>query len=325
MKIAFFEVKNWEIDYLKANLTDFELFFEASIINLENISRFKDFEIISVFTDSKIDKNLLDNFTNLKLIATRTTGTDHIDINNAKAKGISVENVPTYGENTVAEFTFALLLSLSRKIPLAISRVKEKGNFTSEGLQGFDLAGKTLGVVGTGNIGKHVIKIANGFGMRVVAYDLYPNRILEKQLNFAYVNFDQVLEQSDIISLHIPYLPTTHHLINSGNIQKIKPGAVLVNTARGAIVETEAIVKALKEGLLSAVGLDVLEEETNLKNMKELILERELDDEDLRTIIANHVLIDNENVMITPHNAYNTKEALTRILDTTIKNILKYK
>lgn len=325
MKTAFFEIKDWEATYLKEKLPSQDLQFFSNVLDLKNLPSERGFEIISIFTGSKIDKSILDSLPNLKLIASRTTGIDHIDQEAAKAKGIVVKNVPTYGENTVAEFAFALLLSLSRRILDSALRVKNKGSFTSDGLQGFDLAGKTIGVVGTGHIGQHVIKIANGFGMKVIGFDAVPNRVLESQLNFQYVDFELLLKNSDVITLHVPYLPATHHLININNINLVKRGAVLINTARGSIVETAALVKALNEGILAGVGLDVLEEETELKNMRQLILESDLDDEDLRTVLSNHILIDMDNVIITPHNAFNTKEALTRILNTTIENILSFK
>lgn len=325
MKTAFFEIKDWEATYLKEKLPSQDLQFFSNVLDLKNLPSERGFEIISIFTGSKIDKSILDSLPNLKLIASRTTGIDHIDQEATKAKGIVVKNVPTYGENTVAEFAFALLLSLSRRILDSALRVKNKGSFTSDGLQGFDLAGKTIGVVGTGHIGQHVIKIANGFGMKVIGFDAVPNRVLESQLNFQYVDFELLLKNSDVITLHVPYLPATHHLININNINLVKRGAVLINTARGSIVETAALVKALNEGILAGVGLDVLEEETELKNMRQLILESDLDDEDLRTVLSNHILIDMDNVIITPHNAFNTKEALTRILNTTIENILSFK
>ena len=186
MKTAFFEIKDWEAAYLKERLPDQDLQFFTNVIDMKNLPTERGFEIISIFTGSKIDKPILDSFPNLKLIASRTTGIDHIDQESTKAVGVVVKNVPTYGENTVAEFAFALLLSLSRRVLDSAMRVKNKGSFTSDGLQGFDLAGKTIGVVGTGHIGQHVIKIANGFGMKVIGFDVVPNRVLESQLNFQY-------------------------------------------------------------------------------------------------------------------------------------------
>lgn len=321
MKIGFFEIKDWEANYIKERLASQQLFFSQLPLDAEHLPQERDFETISIFTDSKINNSVIASLPNLKLISTRTTGVDHIDQNAVKARNITIKNVPTYGENTVAEYTFALLLALSRKIITAAERVKEKGKFSSEGLTGFDLQGKTLGVVGTGHIGQHVIRIALGFNMKVLAFDTFPKPELAKQLNFEYVSFEDLLKSADVITFQVPYLPSTHHLINLDNLSLIKPGAILINTSRGAIVETEAIVKALNEGVLAGAALDVLEEETSLKNERQFILEKELDDTDLHTIVENHVLIGMDNVIITPHNAFNSKEALKRILDTTIENI----
>lgn len=222
----------------------------------------------------------------------------------------------------MAEYAFALLLDLTRKITTTIERVKEKSNFSSEGLTGTDLAGKTLGVVGTGHIGQHAIRIGNGFQMKVLGFDAFPKPDFAGSFNFTYADMNNLLANSDVITLHTPYLPSTHHLINQNNIQLIKKGALLINTSRGAVVETEAIVQALNQGILAGVALDVLEEETNLKNERKMLLERQLDETDLRTMLGNHVLIGMENVIITPHNAFNSREALQRILDTTVANIL---
>ncbi|HSX58315.1 MAG TPA: NAD(P)-dependent oxidoreductase [Candidatus Saccharimonadales bacterium] len=321
MKIAFFEAKEWEANYLKEKLPNHQLVFFDHILSPTTLPNERDFEIISGFTGSKIDATILANFSNLKMIASRTTGIDHIDEAATKAKGVVVKNVPTYGENTVAEFAFALLLDLSRKITQASFRVRDRANFTTEGLEGFDLSGKTIGVLGTGHIGKHSIKIANGFDMKVIAFDAMPNRVLEQQLNFKYVSLEDLLKSSDVITIHVPYLPTTHHLINKNNVSLIKKGCVLINTARGAIVETEALVLGLNQGILGGVGLDVLEEEAMLKNERQMVMESELKDEDLRTVLENHVLMGMDKVIITPHNAFNTREAMVRILATTIENI----
>ncbi len=321
MKIAFFEAKEWEARYLLDKLPNHQLVFYNVVLSPDNLPAQRDFDVISGFTGSKITKEILAAFPDLKFIASRTTGIDHIDQEATKAKNIVVKNVPTYGENTVAEFAFALLLDLSRKITQASFRVRDKSSFTTEGLDGFDLSGKTIGVLGTGHIGKHSIKIANGFDMKVIAFDAMPNRVLESQLNFKYVPLEELLKTADVITIHVPYLPTTHHLINKENIKTMKKGAVLINTARGAIVETEAIVMALNEGILGGVGLDVLEEEIMLKNERMLVMEEDLKDEDLMTVLQNHVLIGMDNVLITPHNAFNTKEAMVRILNTTVENI----
>ncbi len=324
MKIAFFEIEDWEIPYLRERLSSIDLEFYKEKLNQDALPQNKDAEIISVFVGSKIDANVLNNFPNLKLITTRSTGFDHIDLAVAKSKNIKLGYVPGYGDNTVAEFAFGLILTLSRKIYEAYDRIRETGSFSLEGLRGFDLKAKTIGIVGTGRIGCEMIKIANGFSMNVIAYDAFPKEELCAQLGFKYVSFDELLGQSDIVSLHVPYREETHHLINSQNIGKFTKGALLINTSRGAVVETEALVKALNEGILGGVGLDVLEEEGVIQDERQLVLYGHPEEHNLKTVLANHVLIDMPNAIVTPHNAFNTTEALQRILDTDIENIKNF-
>lgn len=320
MRIAFFETKPWEQDYLSKRLKDFELAFYDTYKNVADDKA----EVLCTFIGFKIDDSVLQNFTNLKYICTRSTGFDHIDLNACALKNIVVANVPTYGENTVAEFTFALLLALSRKLYPGIKKIKEEALFNCDGLQGFDLMGKTLGVIGTGHIGTYVVKIANGFGMHVIAFDPFPKADLARQYNFDYVAMENLLAQSDIITLHVPYTHETHHLLNKENLKQVKKGAVLINTARGGLVETEGLVWALKEGVLSGAALDVLEEEGYIKEEADLLVSGHHNEQQLKVLLADHVLMEMPNVLITPHNAFNSKEALTRILDTTVANIHAY-
>lgn len=322
MKIAFFEVESWEKEYLKGKLPGHELVFFPNVLDKDNLPQ--DAEIISGFTGSKFDQPILQSLPSLKFIATRTTGFDHIDLQSTVAKNILVSNVPAYGDNTVAEHTFGLLLSISKRICQSYERIHEEGEFDFTGLQGFDLLGKTIGVIGTGRIGQCSIKIANGFGMKVVAFDAFPRPELENELNFKYLSLEELLKTADIITIHVPYLPSTHHLINQSNLNTIKKGCVLINTARGAVVETEALIKGLQEGIFSGAGLDVLEDEGPLKNEIEFLLNGHPDAVDLKMVLQDHILMKMDNVIITPHNAFNTKEAVKRILDTTIENILKF-
>ena len=321
MKIAFFQIEDWEIDHIKQELAGHDLFFTKDKLSAESLPEQRDFDVISVFVGSSVDSNVLAALPNLKLITTRSTGFDHIDLAMVQSAGIATGYVPGYGDNTVAEFAFGLVLALSRKIYESVDRLRETGVYSYVGLRGFDLQGKTMGVVGTGRIGQHVIRIAKGFGMQVIATDAFPKAELATELGFEYVPFDDLLGRSDVISLHVPYLPSTHHLINMANIGKIKKGALLINTARGAIVETEALVKALDSGILGGAGLDVLEEEGVLVEGKTLVLYGHPEAHNLKTALANHVLIDMPNVLVTPHNAFNTQEALQRILDTDVCNI----
>ncbi|MDD5098782.1 MAG: NAD(P)-dependent oxidoreductase [Candidatus Colwellbacteria bacterium] len=324
MKIAFFETEPWEADYLKSNLPNHELSFSEERIDADHMPESKDADILSVFTNCEVTAPVIGAFPNLKFMTTRSTGFDHVDRAALAARNIPLSYVPSYGENTVAEFAFGLLLTVSRKIFLSYDRIREEGSFDLDGLQGFDLRGKTIGIVGTGRIGRHMAKIAKGFEMEVIAFGAYPNDSLASELGFRYVSFEELLNAADVISFHVPELPTTFHMINMENTNLIKRGAIIINTARGSVVETTALVKALNEGILGGAGLDVLEEEVPTKDEKEFLISGKTRGHDLLTVLQNHLLIDMPNVIITPHNAFNTKEALQRILDTTIENINKF-
>jgi D-lactate dehydrogenase len=321
--IAFVEMKDaWERDFIKKKMKEENRLLFLDEPFQDRVKDLKEARILSVFVNSRVDKKQMELLPDLKCIATRSTGFDHIDLAAAKQRGIVVCNVPAYGENTVAEHTFALILSLSRNLRKAYLRTVQN-NFSLDGLMGFDLKGKTLGVIGTGHIGLHVIRMASGFGMKVIAFDVKQQSFLAEVLNFQYASFEDLLKQSDIISLHAPYLPSTRHLINKNNIGLIKKGAVLVNTARGGLIETGALVEALDKKILSGVGLDVLEEEEYLLEEKRLLESAETEEhwKRLQTTLKNHVLLHRENVIYTPHMAFYSCEAVQRILETTVENI----
>lgn len=312
MKIAFFNIRGDESDFYQNALQGNEIDAFSESINAERLPLKRDYEVLSVFTDSKVDAAVIDALPSLKLIACRSTGFDHVDLKHTEEKGISVVNVPLYGESTVAEFAFALLLALTKKIIESSISVKITEKFSREGLAGFDLEGKTIGVIGTGHIGASAIKIAKGFEMQVLAFDAYPNEELSKTLGFTYTSLEDLMSKSDFISLHVPFLPTTKHLINQNNISFIKRGAILINTSRGEIVETEALIHGLEVGILGGAGLDVLEGEEAMRTDAPL---------DSETAKLNDKLIEMKNVIVTPHNASNTKEAMDRIRQTTVDNI----
>jgi D-lactate dehydrogenase len=320
MKIVFYETEEWESAYLKQKLSGYDLVFKSGC----KIEPDDSAEVICNFVGSPLTKEIINGLPKLKLVVTRSTGFDHIDLKACAEKGITVSNVPTYGENTVAEFTFALLLALSRKISPAVKQVREQGLFATDNLQGFDLQGKILGVIGTGHIGTYVVKIAHGFGMNIVAFDPHPNEKLAAEFNFKYVSLEELLKTSDVITLHVPYMPATHHLLNRENLKLCKKGSVLVNTARGGLVETAGLVEALKEGRLAGAALDVLEEEGFIKEEAEMLIHGHPKEDDLKILLADHELMYMDNVLITPHNAFNTKEAIERILETTINNIKSF-
>ncbi len=317
-KITFFELEPWEKDYIKEHLKGHELVFVDQKLEEKNAPG--DADVVAIFIYSQVNDAVLKKMQNVKLVATMSTGFDHINLDACKKKSVVACNVPAYGDNTVAEHAMALLLAIARKLVPSVERTR-KGDFSLEGLRGFDLKGKTMGIVGTGRIGRNVAHFAEGFGMKVIAFDKFPNDALAKECGFTYVALDELLAQSDVISMHLPEMPETHHIINMDNIKKIKRGCVFINTARGGLVETEALLLGLKEGILSACGLDVLEEESTIREEKELLHETFKKSVDLKTLLAEHMLIGQPNVLITPHNAFNSSEALMRILDTTIDNI----
>lgn len=320
MTIAFFEIEEWEQALFAAALRDYTLTFFHEPLTTETVGQVANAEILSPFIYSQLDSEALFHFPNLKLIATRSTGFDHVDLAYCREKGIIVCNVPAYGVNTIAEHTFALILALSRKIIPSVERTR-RGDFRLEGLRGFELAGKTLGIVGLGHIGKRVAILARAFGMNVIVHTRHPDSVGTQELGIPFVDLSTLLESSDIVTLHVPLTPQTRHLINKENIRLMKKGSYLINTARGGVVETEAMLWALEQDIIAGAALDVLEEECSLKEERQLLTNEFLKTCDLKTQLFNHVLLTKENVIITPHNAFNSHEALQEIAQTTLENI----
>jgi len=307
MFIAHFSVKPREQIFLSDLLVGHNnSFFEDNQI-LENIEKIKDAEVLSVFIYDQVTAEIINQLPNLKLVTTRSTGFDHIDLEACKQKNILVSNVPTYGENTVAEHTFALLLALSKNIYRQVSRTRSCV-FEYQDLLGFDLAKKTLGIIGTGHIGMHAIKIAKGFGMEIIAFDVVKNKFLEEVFGFKYVSKEELFAKSDIISLHAPYNKHTHHMLNKEAFSLMNNGVTIINTSRGGLINTEDLIQALDSGKVRGAGLDVLENEQEL-----------LDCDSNSNLFA---LVSRDNVIFTPHTAFYTLDAENRILETTVENIL---
>jgi D-lactate dehydrogenase len=323
LKLVFFELHDWEEQYLRERVDgQHDVLVFRGVLEDRDLDKISDAEVVSPFIYTKLNAARLAKLPKLKLIATRSTGFDHIDIPECAKRGVTVCNVPSYGENTVAEHTFALILALSRKVHEAFVRVRA-GNFSLDGLRGFDLKDKTIGVVGAGHIGLHVIRIARGFGMKVLAFDVRRENFLAEVLGFEYADLDSLLSRSDIITLHAPYSKLTHHLINRDNVGKIKRGAILINTARGGLVDTDALLTALENKTIAGAGLDVLEGEEAIYEESALLGDA-VNPERLRQAIQNHVILKHPNVVFTPHNAFNSQEALERILETTAENIAAF-
>ena len=320
-KIAFFGVKSWEKEIIEREIINLDAYgvgiFEQEL--QDNLEIAKQYDVISTFIYSKADKDILDKLPNLKMIATRSTGTDHVDVEECKKRKIIVANVPIYGSNTVAEYAFALILAVAKNIVEAHQAVEED-EFSPEGLTGIDLYKKTLGIVGLGKIGANVAKMARGFGMKVIAVEKFPDEKTVKKYKVKLVDLKTLLKEADVVTLHVPAIKETYHLINRENIKLMKAGSILVNTSRGAVVETEAIIWALNKGILRGAGLDVVEEEDKVESLSMVMSQRPTKD-DLQNVLSYHMLRDRDDVVFTPHNAFNTEEAIERIIKTTIENI----
>jgi len=323
-KIAFFGVKPWEREIVERKIINLDAvgvgIFHEDVQDKLNIAA--EYNILSVYISSPIDKAVLAKLPKLKMIAARSTGIDHIDGSECKKRGIEVTNVPEYGTNTVAEYAMALLLVVAKKIVVAHQSVEE-GEFSPHGLTGIDIEGKTLGVIGAGKIGQRMAKYAKGMGMRVVAVDVIKDEKAARQLGYKYVELEECLKIADFVSLHVPYIPETFHMINKKNIKLMKKGSYLINTARGPVVETEALVWALNEGILAGVGLDVVEEESNLESMS-MIMSSHPTKDDLQEVLSFHMLRDRDDVVFTPHNAFNTTEAIERRVEMNIESIKQF-
>ncbi len=322
MKIAVFEVEEWERSAFERVDSGHEIRFLAEPLTAENAGPYADVDVISTFIYSDLDRAALSRFRNLKLIATRSTGFDHIDTAYCRERGIVVANVPTYGDNTVAEHVFGLLLTISHNMVEAVERTR-RGDFSLQGLRGFDLRGKTLGVLGTGAIGRYVIDIAKGFHMEVLAYDRFPKEEFAQRHGFRYVSLEEALRKSDVITLHIPATAETYNFLSEREFDMMKDGVVIINTARGTLIDVHALLRAITEGKVAAVGLDVLPEEPTIREEAEL-LRSIVKKKSLDVLLADHILLRLRNVIITPHSAFNTREAVQRILDTTVDNIAAF-
>jgi len=324
-KLDFFNVDEKEqTELLKAfeGGKTFELTFHQKSLDEHTATIAENAEGVGISIQSQITREVLNLLPMVKIISTMSTGFDHIDLEACKARNITVCNVPAYGDNTVAEYAFGLVIALARKLKPTFERV-DRGVFSRTGLMGMDIKGKTLGLVGTGRIGFHMAKLGWAFGMKVIAYDLRPNATLVEDFGVTFMSLEAVLQQADVISLHVPYLPSTHHLINAERLRLLKPTALLVNTARGKVIDTEAVSTALREGRLGGVALDTFEGE-------EIWLEEEFLKRDdlaaiaLREAMESFSIMRSEHAIITPHNAFNTWEALERILTTSAENFKTY-
>ncbi len=323
MRIAFFEVREKERafieDYMRSSLKGHKAAFFTEALSKENVKDAAGADIVSIIGYSGIDESMLKSMPRLKMIAVRATGFESVNLEACRKRKIVVSNVPFYAENTVAEHAFALMLSISRNVHKAYTRMTQ-GEFGIDGLRGFDLRGKTLGVVGAGRIGLHVIRIAKAFSMNVIAFDVKKDDFMAEVFGFEYVPMDRLLAESDIITLHAPYNMHTHHVIDRKAMKKMKKGVILINTARGGLIDTKALIDFLDNGTIAGVGLDVIEGEEMIKEDNQLLYDdRKL--KKLAGLVKNNILIRRYNVVYTPHIAFYSKEAFTRKIGTTCENI----
>ena len=315
MRVAVFSTHPYDRQFLdRANGgRRHELLFLESRLELGTVTTASDCQAVCVFVNDRLNAEVLRGLHGLgvRLVVLRSAGFNHVDLTVAAELGIAVGRVPEYSPHAVAEHTVALLLTLNRKIHRAHARVRE-GNFALEGLLGFDLYGRTVGVVGTGKIGRCFARIMRGFGCEVLATDPHPHAEAEA-MGVRYVALNELLARSDIVSLHCPLTPATHHLINASALAQMKRGAMLLNTSRGAVVDPPAVVAALKSSQLGHLGLDVYEEEADL-------FFRDLSNNALQDDVFARLLTF-PNVVITGHQAFFTEDALRAIAETTIANI----
>ncbi|MCU6768354.1 2-hydroxyacid dehydrogenase [Barnesiella propionica] len=314
-KIAFFGTKPYdEKSFNKVNEDyGFEIKYFKGHLNMNNIVLTQGADVVCVFVNDTVDADVIKAMAEngVKLLALRCAGYNNVDLEAAKGR-LTVVRVPAYSPYAVAEYTVALMLSLNRKIPRASWRTRD-GNFSLHGLMGFDMHGKTVGVIGTGKIAKILIGILRGFGMKILAYDLYPDYKFAEEAGMTYTTLDELYHRSDIITLHCPLTAETKYMINEDSISKMKDGVMIVNTGRGQLIHTNALIEGLKNKKVGYAGLDVYEEENEY--FYEDKSDKIIDDDTLARLLSFN------NVIVTSHQAFFTKEALRNIANTTLQNI----
>ncbi|MCU0339315.1 MAG: 2-hydroxyacid dehydrogenase [Spirosomaceae bacterium] len=313
MKITFFSTQSYDKQYFNACNQTHELHYVDALLDENTVLLAQNSQVVCAFVNDKLNANVISTLAQMGvgLVAMRCAGYNNVDLNAAHQHGLTVVRVPAYSPHAVAEHTLALILTLNRKTHKAYNRVRE-GNFSLERLMGFDLFGKTVGVIGTGKIGMTFCRIMRGLGCSVLAYDVAENEELLAE-GIQYTSLTALLEASDIVSLHCPLNDATRHLINEQSLQKMKKGAMLINTGRGGLIDTKAVIQSLKTGHLGYLGLDVYEQEDKLffRDFSESIIQDEL-------ILR---LMSFPNVLVTAHQAFFTDEAMTEIAQTTLQSV----
>ena len=318
-KIAFFDSKSYDKDtFEKVNKNfGFDIHYYKERLSMNTVSLTQGVDAVCIFVNAECDARVIERMAQngVKLIALRCAGFNNVDIKAARQYGIKVVRVPAYSPHAVAEYAVTLMMALNRKVYRSVYRTRE-GNFKLNGLLGFDMYGKTAGLIGMGRIAKELIKILRGFGMNVVAYDLYPDEAFAKEYQVKMVTLDELYEQSDIISLHCPLTDETKFIINNESITKMKYGVMIINTGRGKLIKTEDLIDGLRSHQIGSAGLDVYEEEANY--FYEDRSDKMIDDDKLALLLMM------PNVIITSHQAFFTQEATHNIAVTTLQNILDF-
>ena len=319
MNIIFFSSKNYDQQFFNATNTryHFNIKYLEVPLNKSTSVLANGYEVVCVFVNDVVDREIISELSaiGVKLIALRCAGFNNVDLQSANEAGIKIVRVPAYSPYSVAEHTLALILTLNRKTHRAYNRVKE-GNFSLNGLMGFDLHEKTVGLIGLGKIGLVTAKILKGFGCKVLGYDIHRPAEVD-ELGIEFTSLEKIYTSSDIISLHCPLTPETHHIINADSIAQMKKGVMLINTSRGALIDAKAVIDALKSEQISNLGLDVYEEEADLffEDLSDKVIQ---DDIFMRLLSFN-------NVLITVHQAFFTSNALQKIAEITLQNIEDFK
>ena len=315
-KIAFFDSKSYDKDtFEKVNKNfGFDIHYYKERLSMNTVSLTQGVDAVCIFVNAECDARVIERMAQngVKLIALRCAGFNNVDIKAARQYGIKVVRVPAYSPHAVAEYAVTLMMALNRKVYRSVYRTRE-GNFKLNGLLGFDMYGKTAGLIGMGRIAKELIKILRGFGMNVVAYDLYPDEAFAKEYQVKMVTLDELYEQSDIISLHCPLTDETKFIINNESITKMKYGVMIINTGRGKLIKTEDLINGLRSHQVGSAALDVYEEEADY--FYEDRSDRMIDDDKLALLLMM------PNVIVTSHQAFFTREATRNIALTTLQNI----
>ncbi|MDD6552745.1 MAG: 2-hydroxyacid dehydrogenase [Prevotellaceae bacterium] len=316
IQVGFYDAKNYDRTVFNASNDgeDIEIHYFGDRLNEESVRLSKGMDVICIFVDDTCDSRVIEALkaNGVRLIALRCAGFNNVDLAAAAAAGIPVVRVPAYSPHAVAEYAVTLMLCLNRKVYRSTNRTRE-WNFKLDGLMGFDMYGKTVGIVGLGRIARCVAEILHGFGMKILAYDLYPDKAFAEKLGIELVDLDEIYRRSDIITLHVPLTPQTRYMINNVSIDKMKPGVMIINTGRGKLISSSALIEGLRSRKVSCAGLDVYEDEQ--KYFYEDLSDSMISDDKLS------ILLTMPNVIVTSHQAFFTKEALENIAHTTLTNI----